>query len=168
MPWIRLRMGMGAVVGVCVGGVGWWLVTGAPPADAPVTAPLPTVAVDAIQQQVAAAGARASAARTTEGAVMTAQAMSDQVQARPELIHRTRAGQRVALTGTLASIEQGTSGVLVLSLAVQGRTQGLRLVMASDGAGHALTLPLGVEIRVDCLSQGVLMGEWLLADCSMA
>lgn len=99
---------------------------------------------------------------------MTAQAMSDQVQARPELIHRTRAGQRVALTGTLASIEQGSSGVLVLSLAVQGRTQGLRLVMAPDAADRALTLLLGVEIRVDCLSQGVLMGEWLLADCSMA
>lgn len=99
---------------------------------------------------------------------MTAQAMSDQVRAHPELIHQTRAGQRVALTGTLASIEQGASGVLVLSLAVQGRMQGLRLVMAPDAAGHALTLPLGAEIRADCLSQGVLMGEWLLADCSMA
>ena len=167
---LEMRWGVRAVAAAVVGagGVAAWLALSPAPADVAITPVAPIEAVDAIQRQLAAAGARAPAARASEGSVMTAQAMSDQVRARPELVHQTRAGQRVALTGSLASMERGAGGVVLLSLAVEGRTQGLRLVVAPHAADYAATLPLGGKIQADCLSQGVLMGEWLLADCSIS
>jgi hypothetical protein len=80
-------------------------------------------------------------------------------------VHRQTAGQRLRLQGTLASVEAGEPGVLVLHLALAGEAGTVRVVASPSLAQAAANWVPPRAVALDCLSQGVMMGEWLLVDC---
>ena len=76
---------------------------------------------------------------------------------------------RVRVQGRLEAVELGEAGVVLLRLALADRPQGLRLVaspaLAERAAAWAQAGAAPPVLSLDCLSQGVMMGEWLLVDC---
>lgn len=75
--------------------------------------------------------------------------------------------QRLVLTGTLAAAEAGAEGVLVLTLAAGPDLESVRAVMTPADQARALAVPLGSPLVLDCLHQGSVMGEPVLADCRL-
>ena len=98
---------------------------------------------------------------------------ADELQARlaqnPAAVAATSVGTRVRVQGRLEAVELGEAGVVLLRLALADRPQGLRLVaspaLAERAAAWAQAGAAPPVLSLDCLSQGVMMGEWLLVDC---
>lgn len=138
------------------------------PPDRVAPAPPPAAAVLA---QVSAAGDRARRVALAPGPERAVSA--DELQARlaqnPAAVAATSAGKRVRVQGRLEGVELGEAGVVLLRLALAERPQGLRLVASPALAERAATwAQAGAAppvLSLDCLSQGVMMGEWLLVDC---
>lgn len=138
------------------------------PPDRVAPAPPPAAAVLA---QVSAAGDRARRVALAPGPERAVSA--DELQARlaqnPAAVAATSAGKRVRVQGRLEGVELGEAGVVLLRLALAERPQGLRLVASPALAERAATWAQAgaapPELSLDCLSQGVMMGEWLLVDC---
>ena len=105
------------------------------------------------------------AREASASAPMSAESLLARVRQDPAAVHRQSAGQRLRLQGTLASVEEGEPGVVLLHLALAGEPGTVRVVaspaLAQVAAGWAVPRP----VSLDCLSQGVMMGEWLLVDC---
>lgn len=74
-------------------------------------------------------------------------------------------GRRWRVQGRLEGWEAGENGVAVLHLATDGQAEGLRVVMA-PGAHSPVAGAQGAAVSLDCLSLGVAMGTWMLADCA--
>jgi hypothetical protein len=112
---------------------------------------------------VARRGEAATAASTR--APVDVEALHARVRGNAAAVHRDTAGQRLRLQGQLSAVEQGEPGVAVLHLALADQTETVRVVAAPSLAATALGWSLPRAVSLDCLSQGVMMGEWLLVDC---
>lgn len=190
----RAPVAVGVTVGLmvvllCAAVAGWWrwgegdsVGAGAgDPSDpasssAAVSSPTSTAVsatppVAAVLAQVSAAGDRARRVALAPGPERAVSA--DELQARlaqnPAAVAATSAGKRVRVQGRLEGVELGEAGVVLLRLALAERPQGLRLVASPALAERAATwAQAGAAppvLSLDCLSQGVMMGEWLLVDC---
>ena len=111
------------------------------------------------------ARADASSSAANADRVNTPQALQARVRQDPAGVHRQTAGQRLRLQGTLAGVEAGEPGVLVLHLALPGEEGSVRVVASPALAAMASDWAPSRAVSLDCLSQGVMMGEWLLVDC---
>ena len=133
--------------------------------------PPPTAAPTAEQvlAEVSRRGQLADEARAAATARDAPTASPESLQARLKqdsaAVHRQTAGQRLRLQGALASIEAGEPGVVVLHLALPGEARTVRVVASPALASVAGTWAPPRSVSLDCLSQGVMMGEWLLVDC---
>lgn len=96
---------------------------------------------------------------------LSAESVQARVRQEPAGVHRQTAGQRLRLSGNLASVEAGEPGVVVLHLALPGESQTVRVVASPALARVAVGWAAPKALSLDCLSQGVMMGEWLLVDC---
>ncbi len=142
-------------------------------ADAGVALPAPvekTQGVSApaaahVLEEVAQRGRQANTATAPASATLSAESVQAKVRQDPAAVHRQTAGQRLRLQGTLASVEAGEPGVLVLHLALAGEPGTVRVVASPALAQAAATWAPPRSLALDCLSQGVMMGEWLLVDC---
>jgi len=122
----------------------------APPAAAQV--------LDAVAQRGRQAAPAASAA-------LSAESLQARVRHDAAAVHQQTAGQRLRLQGMLAAVEAGEPGVVVLHLAVAGQPDTVRVVASPALAAVAAAWVPPKAVALDCLSQGVMMGEWLLVDC---
>ncbi len=80
-------------------------------------------------------------------------------------------GQRLKVRGRVASVEQGESGVTLVSLQAEQDLRPLRALMAPMAASNPdLTeaLKAGGALVFDCLHQGIVMGEPILSDCEVS
>ncbi len=118
-----------------------------------------------VLEQVAQRGRQAPQAMTATSSPLSAEALQAQVRRDAAAVHRQTAGQRLRLQGTLASVEAGEPGVLVLHLALAGDEGTVRMVASPSLAQAAASWAPPRTVSLDCLSQGVMMGEWLLVDC---
>lgn len=120
-----------------------------------------------VLEEVAQRGRQAApvAPPTSASATLSADAMQARVRQDPAAVHRQTAGQRLRLQGTLASVESGEPGVVVLHLALAGELGTVRVVASPGLAVAAAAWAPPKALSLDCLSQGVMMGEWLLVDC---
>lgn len=98
-------------------------------------------------------------------ATLSAESVQARVRQDAAAVHRQTAGQRLRLQGTLAAIEAGEPGVVVLHLALAGEPGTVRMVASPALAQVAASWVPPRAVALDCLSQGVMMGEWLLVDC---
>lgn len=131
----------------------------------------------AVLERVSAVGERARRVAPAPEQAVSAEALHASLGRLPHPPHPSQnpaaaappAGTRVRVQGRLEGVELGEAGVVVLRLALPGRTQGLRLVAspawAERAAAWAEPGASTPELSLDCLSQGVMMGEWLLVDC---
>ncbi|MDI1260073.1 hypothetical protein [Aquabacterium sp.] len=74
-------------------------------------------------------------------------------------------GQRLQIQGVVNSIEPGQGQILLINLGADEGQAGLRAVV--DGGSQALARQAGVGqvLSLDCLNQGLLLGEPVLSDC---
>lgn len=98
-------------------------------------------------------------------ATLSAESVQARVRQDAAAVHRQTAGQRLRLQGTLAAIEAGEPGVVVLHLALAGEPGTVRMVASPALTQVAASWVPPRAVALDCLSQGVMMGEWLLVDC---
>ncbi|MDO9237308.1 MAG: hypothetical protein Q7U28_14895 [Aquabacterium sp.] len=99
------------------------------------------------------------------GAVQSAESLQTRVRQDPASVHRQSTGQRLRLQGTLALVEKGESGVVVLHLSLPDQSDSVQLVASPALAQTAAGWEPPRNVTLDCLSQGVMMGAWLLVDC---
>lgn len=118
-----------------------------------------------VLEEVAQRGRQAPQATAPTSSPLSAEALQARVRQDAAAVHRQTAGQRLRLQGTLASVEAGEPGVLVLHLALAGEAGTVRVVASPSLAQAAASWAPPRAVALDCLSQGVMMGEWLLADC---
>ena len=118
-----------------------------------------------VLEEVAQRGRQAPPAMAPTSSPLSAEALQAQVRRDAAAVHRQTAGQRLRLQGTLASVEAGEPGVLVLHLALAGEAGTVRVVASPSLAQAAANWAPPRAVALDCLSQGVMMGEWLLVDC---
>lgn len=120
-----------------------------------------------VLEEVAQRGRQAAPAApsTSASATLSADALQARVKQDPAAVHRQTAGQRLRLQGTLASVEAGEPGVVLLHLALAGEPGTVRVVASPGLAVAAAAWAPPKALSLDCLSQGVMMGEWLLVDC---
>ncbi len=133
------------------------------PAAAPAEREVESLAAAQVLEDVARRGLQAGAA--TASAVQSAESLQARVRRDPGAVHRQTAGQRLRLQGTLASVEAGEPGVVLLHLALEGEPATVRVVASPALAQVAPGWAAPKALSLDCLSQGVMMGEWLLVDC---
>ena len=107
----------------------------------------------------------AAARAAGDQAPLTAEALHARVEGDAAGVHRATAGQRLRLRGQLSAVEPGEAGVAVLHLGLAGQAQTVRVVAAPSLVATAQAWSLPRTVSLDCLSQGVMMGEWLLVDC---
>ena len=108
---------------------------------------------------------RGRQARAATLATQSAESLQARLRQDPAAVHRQTAGQRLRLQGALASVEAGEPGVVVLHLALADEPGTVRVVASPALAQVASTWAPPKALSLDCLSQGVMMGEWLLVDC---
>ena len=138
------------------------------PSDRVAPAQPPAAAVLA---QLSAAGERARLAAPAPGRdrVVSADELQARLAQNAAAVAATSVGTRVRVQGRLEGVELGEAGVVLLRLALADRPQGLRLVaspaLAERAAAWAQAGAAPPVLSLDCLSQGVMMGEWLLVDC---
>lgn len=137
-------------------------VAGAAPAQAG-TVDAASAPATQVLDVVAQRGRRAGA--SSASAPLSAESLQARVRQDPAAVHRQTAGQRLRLQGTLASVEQGEPGVVLLHLALAGEPGTVRVVASPALAEVAPGWTAPRALSLDCLSQGVMMGEWLLVDC---
>ena len=154
--WVRERIGP-LEAGDGLAGQAGRAVTGVAGADRPVA-----TAADVLLG-VARRGEAASAASTR--APVDVEALHARVRGNAAAVHRDTAGRRLRLQGQLSAVEQGEPGVAVMHLALADQAETVRVVAAPSLAATALAWSLPRAVSLDCLSQGVMMGEWLLVDC---
>lgn len=118
-----------------------------------------------VMQEVAQRGRQAPAAASGSSQTMTTDSLQAQIRRDPAAVHRQTAGQRLRLQGSLASVESGEPGVVVLHLALADEPGTVRVVASPYLAQAAADWVHPRAVSLDCLSQGVMMGEWLLVDC---
>ncbi len=118
-----------------------------------------------VLEEVAQRGRQAPQAMPLASAPLSAEALQSRVRRDAAAVHRQTAGQRLRLQGALASVEPGEAGVLVLHLALAGEEGTVRMVASPSLAQAAASWAPPRAVSLDCLSQGVMMGEWLLVDC---
>lgn len=120
-----------------------------------------------VLEEVAQRGRQAAsvAPATSASATLSAESLRERVRQDPATVHHQTAGQRLRLQGTLASVEAGEPGVVVLHLALTGEPGTVRVVASPSLAQAAAAWTPPKALSLDCLSQGVMMGEWLLVDC---
>ena len=123
---------------------------------------LPAPPAAQVLEDVAQRGRQAPAAAS---ATLSAESVRARVRQDAAAVHRQTAGQRLRLQGTLAAVERGEPGVVVLHLALEGEPGTVRVVASPALAQVAASWVPPRAVALDCLSQGVMMGEWLLADC---
>lgn len=123
------------------------------------------LSAEQVLQEVAQRGRQAPAAAPAPSKTVSADALQTQLRRDPAAAHRQSAGQRLRLQGSLASVELGEPGVVVLHLALADEPGTVRAVVSPDLAQAAAAWQPPRAVSLDCLSQGVMMGEWLLADC---
>lgn len=133
---------------------------GAVPGDGAMQA-TPQVAAQVLDV-VAQRGRQAAPAAS---AALSAESLQARVRHDAAAVHQQTAGQRLRLQGTLAAVEAGEPGVVVLHLAVAGQPDTVRMVASPALAAVAAAWVPPKAVALDCLSQGVMMGEWLLVDC---
>lgn len=104
-------------------------------------------------------------ARAAPPLTQSAESLQARVRQDPAAVHQQTAGQRLRLQGALASVESGEPGVLVLHLALADEPGTVRVVASPALAQAAQAWVPPKALSLDCLSQGVMMGEWLLVDC---
>lgn len=133
--------------------------------DPPTAAPT----AEQVLAEVSRRGRLADEAPAAAAARLVPPASPESLQARlkqdPAAVHRQTVGQRLRVQGALASIEAGEPGVVVLHLAPPGEANTVRVVASPALAAVASTWVPPRTVSLDCLSQGVMMGEWLLVDC---
>lgn len=77
-------------------------------------------------------------------------------------------GRRVRLQGRVSQIEAGQGQVLLITLDEADERPGLRVVVnMAEQPSRARPPALGHALGLDCLSQGLLMGEPVLGDCRL-
>ncbi|RZL01458.1 MAG: hypothetical protein EOP36_11570 [Rubrivivax sp.] len=77
-------------------------------------------------------------------------------------------GQRLSLQGRVDQTEAGQGQVLLITLGAGEGHAGLRAVVdMGTQAGHAPGPVAGQAVSLDCLNQGLLMGEPVLSDCRL-
>jgi hypothetical protein len=129
-------------------------------------APSPSPSVVGVAVAPAASGS-ALPAMAPDRAPLPAHEVAQAVQAHPAAMDARYRQQRLPLTGVVDAAEAGEEGVVMLSLSLPGQNQGLRMVMADGHQAVALALMPGQTVSVDCLDQGLVMGELVLADCRL-
>ncbi len=164
--------GMAVLLGLALAAVGLWHASGGGAADPLAKSPVATPTGPA---GITAPGNEAAEAAKLAGAEEPARA-ARQVTA-TELFRQYRdsggrAGeqyrlQRLGLSGTLASMEEGAEGVLMLTLQAGPDLETIRAVMTPAHRARALGVSPGTPVVLDCLHQGTVMGEPLLADCRL-
>lgn len=115
--------------------------------------------------EVARRGREAPKLAPSASGPVSAEALRAQVRQDPAAVHRQTAGRRLRLQGALAAVESGEPGVVVLHLALDGEPGTVRVVASPELAQVASGWAPPRALSLDCLSQGVMMGEWLLVDC---
>jgi len=108
---------------------------------------------------------RGRSAAPAPSATVSAAALQARVRDDPAAVQKQTAGQRLRLSGTLAAVESGEPGVVVLHLALADPAATVRVVASPALATSAASWVAPRAVALDCLSQGVMMGEWLLVDC---
>lgn len=142
-------------------------VAGAAPAPGDEVATSGGPTAHQVLEEVAQRGRQAAplTPSTSASATLSADALRARVRQDPAAVHRQTAGQRLRLQGALASVEAGEPGVVVLHLALAGEPGTVRVVASPSLAQAAAAWAPPKAVSLDCLSQGVMMGEWLLVDC---
>ncbi len=74
-------------------------------------------------------------------------------------------GQRMQLQGVVNGIESGQGQVLLVTLGADEGHAGLRAVIDGGAQPLAAQIAVGQPLSLDCLNQGLLMGEPVLSDC---
>ena len=74
-------------------------------------------------------------------------------------------GQRMPIHGVVHSIEPGQGQILLITLGADDAHAGLRAVVDGGAQPLARQAAVGQALSVDCLNQGLLMGEPVLSDC---
>ncbi len=74
-------------------------------------------------------------------------------------------GQRMPIHGVVHSIEPGQGQILLITLGADDAHAGLRAVVDGGAQPLARQAVVGQALSVDCLNQGLLMGEPVLSDC---
>ncbi|RZL09958.1 MAG: hypothetical protein EOP40_08115, partial [Rubrivivax sp.] len=164
--------GLAVLVGLAAMAVGFWHSSNGGDVEAVgvVSAPVPVSG-----SASAAAGSRAVDAAALAGD--EAQAVATRQVSATELFRQYRESQgrageqyrqqRLGLRGTLASMEEGAEGALVLTLQAGPDLETIRAVITPMHRARALGLSPGTPVVLDCLHQGSVMGEPVLADCRL-
>lgn len=79
--------------------------------------------------------------------------------------HARHAGKRLNLQGAVVSVETGEGALVMVSLDAGPDLPPARAVIAASDAARVREWPAGRVVVLDCVNQGLLMGEPLLADC---
>lgn len=123
------------------------------------------VAVPSATQVLDDMALRGRQAAPAASSALSAESLQARVRQDAAAVHRQTAGQRMRLQGSLAAVEAGEPGVVVLHLALADQPGTVRVVASPSLAQAAVSWAPPKAVSLDCLSQGVMMGEWLLVDC---
>lgn len=176
-PWVRAGLVVLALL-LCLLGIAAWrmgwvgdsLMTEAatlpePPAEPGAHGPSP--AGSAALGATVEPAAPAPALEARPGEVLAHELMAEYRATRGAADARYQ-GKRLKVRGRVASVEQGESGVTLVSLQAEQDLRPLRALMAAaTAAGEHLSPALkdGSVLVLDCQHQGIVMGEPVLSDC---
>ncbi len=176
-PWVMTGVVALALLSCLLGAAAWhlgWL--GDSLVVDAVTMPVPSVAQGGTEPPIAASSvqvvpegsvAPASALKARPGEVLAHDLMAEYRATRGTVDARYK-GKRLKVLGRVASLEQGESGVTLVSLQAEQDLRPLRALMApatASNAAVAQALTEGRALVFDCLHQGIVMGEPILSDC---
>jgi hypothetical protein len=178
-PWVRtgvmVLVLLSCLLGVAVWRMGW---LGAAAGDAE---PLPAASITAAATASSLAGSEAPVApsepppsepelRARPGEVLAQDLMAEYRATRGTADGRYQ-GKRLKVLGRVLDLEQGESGVVLVSLQAEQDLRPLRALMAPSVASSGVQGPLlavGRSVVLDCQHQGIVMGEPILSDCKLS
>ena len=154
----------GATLAVLVSTLAWWASWRGDDGAALAPSPAGTAASASSAPIMAAPVVRAPAQTSAASAVSPAGLMADYRDSGGRS-HARHAGKRLSLQGAVVSVEEGHNGLVMVSLDAGPDLPPARAVIADSDAARVREWQAGRVVVLDCVNQGLLMGEPLLADC---
>lgn len=154
----------GATLAVLVSTLAWWASWRGDDGAALAPSPAGTAASASSAPIMAAPVVRAPAQTSAASAVSPAGLMADYRDSGGRA-HARHAGKRLNLQGAVVSVETGEGALVMVSLDAGPDLPPARAVIADSDAARVREWQAGRVVVLDCVNQGLLMGEPLLADC---
>jgi hypothetical protein len=109
-----------------------------------------------------------NASAKTPGDRLNAQEVAQAYARSPQEADARFKGQRLRLHGVVEQLEAGQGQILLVTLGSADGQAGLRAVVDMGMQDSQVARPvLGQSLSLECLNQGLLMGEPVLSDCRL-